>query len=90
VQATNRFRQQLVDDRVEVFDACPRHADLVRARLDRRRADHPEAVLDVRESTPPRGTPCPYDRSGCRQDACDRHDDLIPATVEDGQLMGTS
>jgi hypothetical protein len=90
VQATRRFREQLVDDRVEVFDACPRHADMVRALLERRRTDQPGAVLDLRESTPPGDAACPYDGPACCQGDCDRHDDLIATTVEDGQLMSTS
>jgi hypothetical protein len=89
VHASVRFRQQLVDDRVEAFDACPRHTDRVRHLLERRHADHPDGVLNTRESTPPPDAPCPYDGPACAADSCDRHDALILTLVEDGQLSGT-
>lgn len=82
MQATIRFHEQLVDDRVELFDACAEHAAFVRGELARRRADRPDAVLEVREGTPPEGTPCPYDGAGT--------DRLIASAVEDGQLTSTS
>jgi hypothetical protein len=89
VQATIRYRQQLVDDRVEVFDACHRHAEFVRGRLEARRAEDPGAFLDVQTATPPADAVCPYDGPACGQSACDRHDGLLRSAVEDGQLMGT-
>jgi hypothetical protein len=82
MQATVRFHEQLVDDRVEVFDACPEHADYVRTELARRRAKQPDTVLDVRQGTPPEGTACPYDGA--------HPQGLIPSEVEDGQLMSTT
>jgi hypothetical protein len=78
MHATIRFRQQLVDDRVEVFDACPAHAAWVRGELTRR-----QPTLPVLEGTPPADAACPYDEQSSP-------DCLIAAAVEDGQLMGTS
>jgi hypothetical protein len=78
VQAAIRFRQQLADDRVEVFDACPAHAAWVRGELAQR---HP--TLPALEGTPPADAPCPYDE-------LDDAAELIPVAVEDGHLMGTS
>ena len=78
MQATIRFRQQLVDDRVEVFDACPSHAAWVRGLLSQR-----QPTLPVLEGTPPADALCPYDE-------LPSHESLIPAAVEDGHLMGTS
>jgi hypothetical protein len=85
MHATIRFRQQLPDDRVEVFDACPRHAALVRGRLAER-----TPALGTIEGTPPADAACPYDGPSCGEAPCDRHDGLIAAAVEDGHLMGTS
>ena len=78
MHATVRFRRQLVDDRVEVFDACPRHAAWVRQMLTEHRP-----TLPVLEGTPPGDALCPYDELPA-------HESLIPAAVEDGHLMGTS
>jgi hypothetical protein len=85
VHATIRFRQQLADDRVEVFDACPRHAAMVRGRLAER-----QPLPGTLEGTPPADAACPYDGPACREEPCDRHGGLIAAAVEDGHLMGTS
>ena len=90
MHATIRFRQQLVDDRVELFDACQRHAGFVRAGLAARAREHPDAALAVIETTAPPDAACPYDDADCNSNTCDRHDALIPTAIEDGQLMGTS
>lgn len=90
MNATIRFRQQLVDDRVEVFDACHRHAGWVRRALAERLTAHPDAVVAVLETTRSLDAACPYDAANCYLDNCDRHGALIPSEVEDGQLMGTS
>src|SRR5436305_1353764 len=42
VQATDRFKQLMVDDRVAVYDACPRHAAFVAAQLADERARRPD------------------------------------------------
>jgi hypothetical protein len=78
MHATVRFRQQLADDRVEVFDACARHAAWVRALLVER-----QPTLPVMEGTPPADAACPYDEPSPPE--C-----LVVVAVEDGQLMGTS
>jgi len=90
MQATIRFRQQLVDDRVELYDTCPRHAAFVRKALGDRLIEHGDAVVAVLETTPPTDAVCPYDAATCNPDNCDRHGALVPSGVEDGQLMGTS
>jgi len=90
MQATIRFRQQLVDDRVELFDACQRHVGFVRDALAKRMLEHGDALVAVLETTPPPDAVCPYDAASCNPNSCDRHDALIPTGVEDGQLMGTS
>jgi hypothetical protein len=90
VQATIRFRQQLVDDRVELYDACQRHTGFVRDGLAKRLIEHGDAVVAVLETTPPADAACPYDAANCNPGNCDRHQALIPSGVEDGQLMGTS
>ena len=78
MHATIRFRQQLADDRVEVFDTCEQHAAAVRRLLSER---HPS--VEPLEMTAPNDAVCPYDGA---------HGPLrlIPSAVEDGHLMGTS
>jgi len=83
MHATIRFRQQLVDDLIELFDACPDHAAFVRDQLQQRRAAKPYHYLETIETTPPADAPCPYDSPGCDERQ------LVRTGVEDGQLMGT-